>query len=69
MAKPTDLHKLESILDDSTLYLTIEGLVEVCRAKAEHLREHWQDDSGARQWSKAATRIEQLLSHSDVRYL
>jgi hypothetical protein len=35
-------------------------LERICHKKAENLRTHWQDETSAKLWEKAARQIEQI---------
>lgn len=45
---------LEAMIDKYTLKEVVDFLVVVCAKKAAHLRENWQDDIQAGDWSRAA---------------
>lgn len=49
---------LESLIDGASLSTVLEDLIAVCRAKAEHLRANWQDESSARVWERDAAVLE-----------
>jgi hypothetical protein len=51
---------LESVVDQLTLSAVLEMLERICHKKAENLRSHWQDESSAKLWDKAARQIEQI---------
>ena len=55
---------LESMIDGSSLASVLEGLREVCYAKAQHLEENWQDGMMAHEWERAAKMI-----HGTIRVL
>lgn len=41
---------LEALIDAANLGAVVCALSEICDAKAEHIREAWQDEPIARQW-------------------
>lgn len=45
---------LEAMIDKYTLSEVIDFLVCICAKKASHLRENWQDEAQAGDWSRAA---------------
>ncbi|OUL26343.1 MULTISPECIES: hypothetical protein [unclassified Nostoc] len=51
---------LERLLDQLTLSAILELLERICHKKAENLRTHWQDETSAKLWDKAARQIEQI---------
>jgi hypothetical protein len=51
---------VEPVIDRLGLNDTIQGIAEICRGKAEHLRTNWQDATSARLWDRAASRLEKL---------
>ncbi len=58
--KRPDMEVLENLVEHSTLAAVLEMLERVCHKKAEHLREHWDDENLARCWEKAARQIENI---------
>jgi len=51
---------LETLIDKLTLSAILEILERICHKKAENLRTHWQDETSAKLWEKAARQIEQI---------
>ncbi|HEY9801969.1 MAG TPA: hypothetical protein V6D25_16535 [Leptolyngbyaceae cyanobacterium] len=51
---------LEELIDKLTLAAILEMLERICHKKAENLRTHWQDETSAKMWEKAARQIEQI---------
>lgn len=51
---------LESLINKLTLSAILEMLERICHKKAENLRTHWQDETSAKLWDKAARQIEQI---------
>ncbi|AUT02721.1 hypothetical protein CLI64_21255 [Nostoc sp. CENA543] len=51
---------LEALIDKLTLSAILEMLERICHKKAENLRNHWQDETSAKRWDKAARQIEQI---------
>ena len=52
---------LEAIIDRVGLSETLAEMASICGAKAQHIRENWQDEALAREWSSHATRLENLV--------
>jgi hypothetical protein len=50
--------ELEVLIDRLGLYETLQAIVDVAYAKADHLASAWQDHEAARRWRIAAGRIE-----------
>lgn len=44
---------LEQMIDRHGLAEIIDAIGDICAAKAQHVRENWQDESIASQWDKA----------------
>ncbi len=44
------LDVIESIIDAEELTGLMDLIAEVCSAKADHIREHWQDEVTANTW-------------------
>lgn len=59
-----DEFALEQMIDRNELSLPyVLDLIEgICRAKAEHLRENWQDETSARTWERKARAIRKATS-------
>lgn len=56
----TKLEKiLEDMIDSNDLQTVLATLVEICRGKAEHLRDNWQDNTASKAWDHAARKIDQ----------
>jgi len=51
---------LEALINKLTLSAILEMLERICHKKAENLRTHWQDETSAKLWEKAARQIEQI---------
>ena len=51
--------ELENMVDRTDLSKVVNDLIEICHAKAEHLRSNWQDEQAARLWEKSAKALEQ----------
>lgn len=60
---------LEAIVDASSLAAVLEGLSEVCHAKAEHIRSNWQDRLSACVWDAAGLTITKAATFADQRKL
>ena len=48
---------LEALVDRWGLSGVLALLADVCNAKAEHVRENWQDESTAKSWEQDADTI------------
>ncbi len=55
--RTTNMACLEAMIDASTLAEVCNMLAEVCSAKADHVRENWQDEILADAWDKQAARM------------
>jgi hypothetical protein len=51
---------LEHIVDRDGVLATLESLAYIAHAKADHIREEWQDDGLADMWTRIARRIGSL---------
>ena len=51
---------VEELIDKLTLSAILEMLERICHKKAENMRTHWQDETSAKLWEKAARQIEQI---------
>jgi len=49
---------VEKLIDDYGLLSVMDSAAEVCRLKAAHIRENWQDKELTKRWLKAAKKIE-----------
>jgi len=54
---------IERIIDSNSLRETVEMLAEICSAKADHIRENWQDEALAAAWDKEAARLLNVAGH------
>lgn len=45
---------LERLVDTSNVFTVLQALEQLCRDKAEHIREHWQDKTTAQSWDHDA---------------
>ena len=52
---------LEAIIDRVGLSETLAEMASICDAKAQHIRENWQDEALAREWSLHAARLENFV--------
>lgn len=48
---------LEKMVDASSLTGVLRGLAEIAQAKAQHIREAWQDEALAKSWERSADKI------------
>lgn len=58
VASSTELKHLELIIDRIGLANTLAALATVCYAKADHIRENWQDNMTAKVWQREAYRLD-----------
>lgn len=56
---------LETMIDRSSLLHVVSGLVLICTEKAQHIREHWQDETAAKSWDHDARLLEKILGKLD----
>jgi hypothetical protein len=47
----TELGTLEAMVDAAGIEAVVQGLSEICGAKADHIREAWQDTALAKRWA------------------
>jgi hypothetical protein len=66
MLTPDHKLMLETSVDSFSLAQVLESLAEICREKAQHLADNWQDESTAKLWEKAASRIDGCANNPDV---
>jgi hypothetical protein len=59
-ARQEILDAIEQLIDQSDLKQCLEDIVQICHAKAEHLRSNWQDEVGARSWERDAKKLDRL---------
>lgn len=52
-----DVDALEAMIDRIGLPAVLDLLGEVCSAKADHIRENWQDSPLAESWDNDASKI------------
>lgn len=57
-----DRDTLEALIDRYSLANLIEGLVQICHYKADHLRTTWQDAAAAKDWSTDARTLDRIVS-------
>ena len=51
---------VERLIDEEGLLNVMLSAAEVCRLKAAHIRENWQDNELAKRWVRAAKRLESM---------
>lgn len=61
-AMHVDLLTLETLVDSNTLCTVLQYLSFIAAEKAQHIEESWQDTELAKEWGKAAQRLEELAS-------
>ena len=66
MLTPDHKVMLETSIDSFSLADVLEAIAEICREKAQHLSENWQDERTARLWEHAANRVERCAVSPDV---
>lgn len=52
--------QLEKLIDRFTLPQIVAHLANICREKAQHIRENWQDERTAKVWDKNAKQLENV---------
>jgi hypothetical protein len=56
MTRPNEFsalcHEIESLVDTHGVYTVLSAIQEICYAKAEHVRDNWQDRPLAKLWDK-----------------
>lgn len=60
----TDGDTLELIVDRAGVLGVMAMLVNICDAKADHLRANWQDEAMARDWERVRKELER--SHARI---
>lgn len=53
---------IERMIDQSSLSAVLESIADICHAKADHLKSAWQDEAAAKQWLRAAARLDTLAT-------
>lgn len=51
---------LENIVDAGSVTDALDLLHEICEAKAQHIRENWQDEKLAKSWEKDGEKLGKL---------
>ncbi len=62
----TDTAALESLVDRYGLSMILRTLAEIASEKAEHIRSNWQDAGAAREWDRAAAKVDCVAGKVDV---
>ena len=57
VATQKQMDALEGLVDSAGLAIVLVALSNICNAKADHVREAWQDEALAARWEAAAVRI------------
>lgn len=52
-----NLDLVEAMIDKSTLQDVLQLVAEIASAKADHIRENWQDENAAASWDASAMAI------------
>lgn len=60
--RPT-CNQIEALIDSHSLTRVLESIALICREKADHIRENWQDKVTAEPWDKAARHIDSVADH------
>lgn len=63
-----DRDAIEALIDRIGLSDTVELLAEIASAKADHIREAWQDETTAASWDDAAGALLSAARDKAVRY-
>ena len=58
--------RLEAEVDRTSVSQVVQTLADVCREKAQHIRENWQDEGLAKVWDRVATRLELASDNIEV---
>jgi hypothetical protein len=53
-----NLAEVEALIDAYGLFGLMECIEMVCHEKADHLNSNWQDETAAKEWTRAAKVIE-----------
>lgn len=65
--KNENLVTLEQIIDSDGVSATLGTIADICREKAAHIRENWQDVPLAKEWERIAANIEKLSTKVNAR--
>lgn len=57
---------LEQLIDRTSVEAVLQALSAICDAKAEHIRENWQDDTTAGCWRYAARQVDKAIAKVEV---
>lgn len=57
--------QIEGMVDRHGLSDVLEGIMEICSEKADHLRSNWQDESTARVWDAMAKIVRTSANRAD----
>lgn len=59
-----DQETLETMIDKTNIHKVIEGLIDICDDKAEHIRTNWQDENQAKEWERVAKSLLRVMDAS-----
>jgi hypothetical protein len=62
----SETDELEAMVDRASVSAILEALAQICRLKAVHLRDNWQDDKAARIWLRGAVAIEKCYESKAI---
>ena len=57
---------MEEFIDAYGITSLFDVIADIANGKADHLREHWQDETAARDWSKVVAKIDLLSTSAAV---
>ena len=61
--KDEQKQQLEQLIDNNDIDSVLDAMADICHAKAEHVRENWQDKGTAKFWDAQALKIERVPRH------
>lgn len=53
--------EIETLIDKYSVSGILNAMANVCYAKAEHIRENWQDNDLAKDWEKRGSKIARII--------
>lgn len=62
-------NELKESIDLNSLEFWLLEIGQICRDKAAHIRENWQDEKLARDWDLAANAVEKCATSAPVSYV
>lgn len=49
---------IEAMIDKTSVHELLQAIAQICYAKADHIRDNWQDEVTAKCWERDAHRVE-----------